>query len=136
MDGKKYEDLKVGDTASFCKTVSESDVYQFAGVTGDFNPVHVNKVAAEKSIFKGQIAHGILSAGIISAVIGTQLPGPGTIYLSQTVSFKRPVHFGDTLTATATVVEKCEKNRIRLHTDCTNQLGETVVDGEAVVIAP
>ena len=136
MEGKTYSRLTVGESASFSKTVSEYDVYQFAGVTGDFNPVHVNTVAAEDSQFKKRIAHGILSAGFVSTVIGTQLPGPGTIYLSQQLKFRKPVYFGDTITATVTVAEKLEKNRVCLRAVCRNQNGDIVSEGESVVIAP
>lgn len=136
MAGKNYLQIDIGDSASFSKTVTEYDVYQFAGVTGDFNPVHINAVAAEESQFKHRIAHGILSAGFISTVIGTELPGPGTIYLSQQLKFRRPVYLGDTITATVTVKEKLEKKRICLATICHNQHGEVVSEGESMVIAP
>lgn len=136
MNAKNYAQIGIGDSASFSKTVTEYDVYQFAGVTGDFNPVHVNTVAAEESQFKHRIAHGILSAGFVSTVIGTQLPGPGTIYLSQQLKFRRPVYFGDTITTTVTVAEKLEKKRVRLLAICRNQNGDVVSEGESVVIAP
>lgn len=129
----KYE---VGQSASFSKTVTEYDVYGFAGITGDMNPVHINAVEAEKSMFKKRIAHGILSVGFISTVLGQKLPGNGTIYLSQKVDFKKPVYIGDTVTATAEVVEVMEKGRLRLRTYVTNQDGDIVTDGEAIVIAP
>lgn len=131
-----YAEIKVGDKAFLEKTVSESDVYLFAGVTGDFNPAHVNEEAMKNSKFGGRIAHGMLSAGFISAILGMQLPGPGTIYLSQTLQFKAPVRIGDTVKTEAEVVEKLEKGRIKLRTTCSIQDGTVVADGEAMVIAP
>lgn len=137
MSGKTIDELGIGDTASFSKTVSESDVYLFAGVTGDFNPAHINESYAEATFFKTRIAHGILAAGFISAVLGTQLPGPGTIYLRQSLNFRAPVEIGDTITATVEVIEIVkEKKRVRLSTVCVNQEGTVVLDGEAVVSPP
>ncbi|HWR41369.1 MAG TPA: MaoC family dehydratase [Patescibacteria group bacterium] len=131
----KFADIQVGDKASFAKTVSEHDIYTFAGVTGDFNPVHVNAEFAKDSMFKERIAHGMLSAGFISAVLGTELPGVNTIYLSQELIFKAPVKIGDTVTATVEVIEKIEeKNRLVLKTTVTNQEGKVVTDGKAVVM--
>ena len=130
-----YEDIQIGDKASFTKTVSESDVYQFAGITGDFNPIHINSEYAKQTMFKERIVHGILTTGFISTVIGTKLPGPDTIYLSQKVDFKAPVKIGDTVTAEVEVLEKKDgKNIIRLRTIVKNQLDQIVVDGEAVVM--
>jgi 3-hydroxybutyryl-CoA dehydratase len=135
--GKSVSEMSVGDYAEFTKTVSESDVYQFAGVTGDFNPAHVNEEFAKGTMFKGRIAHGMLSAGFISAVLGTKLPGPGCIYLKQELSFLAPVKIGDTVTATVEVKELIsEKNRVVLRTLCKNQDGKEVLDGEAVMMAP
>jgi len=129
------DDLHVGDAAEMAKTVTESDITLFAGVTGDFNPVHVDAVAAERSMFGGRIAHGLLSAGFISAVIAMRLPGPGSIYLSQTLRFTKPVRIGDTVTARVEVLEViAAKRRVRLATTCRNQRGESVVEGEAVVM--
>ena len=137
MIGKTIEELKVGDTARFSKTVSESDVYLFAGVTGDLNPAHVNEDYAKDTFFKTRIAHGMLSASFISTVIGTLLPGPGTVYMRQEVSFLAPVKFGDTVTAIVEVVEiMADKKRVRLKTFCVNQANTTVVDGEALVSPP
>ncbi len=133
---KLYEDFVVGEKASFTKTVTEADVYGYAGITGDFNPAHVNKVAAENSMFKQRIAHGMLSAGFISAVLGTKLPGEGAIYISQELSFLAPVYFNDTITAEAEVVEKLEKGRLKVRTTCTNQDGTLVIDGHAVLMIP
>ena len=129
-----YEEIRIGDKASFTKTISESDVYQFAGITGDFNPVHVNSEFANQTIFKERIAHGLLTAGFISAVLGMKLPGPDTIYLSQKVDFKSPVKIGDTITAEVEVLEKKDpKKIIRLRTIVKNHLDVIVIDGEAVV---
>ena len=137
MIGKTIEELQVGDTAKFSKTVSESDVYLFAGVTGDLNPAHVNEDYAKNTFFETRIAHGMLSAGFISAVIGTMLPGPGTVYMRQEVRFLAPVRFGDTVTAVVEVAEIiADKKRVRLKTYCVNQENTTVVDGEALVSPP
>ena len=130
-------ELKIGDQASTAKTISESDVYLFAGITGDHNPAHVNEVYASQTRFGRRIAHGILSAGLISAVLAMKLPGPGTIYLGQELKFVRPVYFGDTITATCTVSELLpEKNSARLETVCTNQDGAVVIKGTATVMPP
>lgn len=132
--GHYLEDLKVGDTASFSKTVTEADIVLFAGVSGDTNPVHLDQEFAATTLFKGRIAHGMLSAGFISTVLGTKLPGPGTIYLSQSLKFKAPVRPGDTVKATVTISEIVpERKRVTLATVCT--VGDTVViDGEAVIM--
>lgn len=131
------EQLSIGQTASFSKTVTESDIYLFAGVTGDINPAHVNEAYASKTFFKGRIAHGMLSAGFISAVLGMQLPGPGTIYLEQNLRFLFPVRPGDTITATVEVVDlDPTKSTALLRTICTNQDGKQVVDGLAKVKPP
>jgi 3-hydroxybutyryl-CoA dehydratase len=127
--------LKVGDKASMSKTVTEFDVYTFAGVTGDFNPVHINKEFAKQTMFKERIAHGMLAAGFISAVLGTTLPGANTIYMGQELSFKAPVKIGDTVTATVEVIELIEaKNRVICRTTVTNQDGVLVVDGKATML--
>ena len=132
-----YDDLAVGQAAEFSKTVTEADVVLFAGITGDFNSVHVDEVSAAKSRFKGRIAHGLLSAGFISACIAMRLPGPGSIYLSQSLRFVRPVRIGDTVTARVEVAELVPaKRRVRLTTQCHNQEGELVIDGEATVQVP
>jgi 3-hydroxybutyryl-CoA dehydratase len=134
--GYFIEDLKPGLAASFGKTVTEADIAMFAGVSGDTNPVHLDQVFAEATPFKGRIAHGMLSAGFISAVLGTKLPGPGAIYMSQTLRFKAPVKIGDTVTATCTVTEIIpEKRRAILSTIC--KVGDTVViEGEAMIMVP
>ena len=137
MKGKTIHEIKVGDTAEFTKTITEADVVLFAGITGDFNPAHVNQVWAASTRFQGRIAHGMLSAGMVSAVLGMYLPGPGTIYLSQELRFLAPVHIGDTITARVEVQELVrEKNRVRLQTICQNQNGTVVVDGTAIVLPP
>ncbi len=137
MKGITIGEMKLGDSACFTKTISEADVYMYAGITGDFNPAHVNEVEAEKGLFGKRIAHGMLSAGLISAVLGTLLPGPGTIYMGQELRFTKPVCFGDTITATVTVAELIpEKNRAKLSTVCTNQHGDVVITGTATVMPP
>ena len=137
MPGKTIEQIKVGDTAEFSKTVSESDVYLYAGITGDLNPAHINETYAKDTFFKTRIAHGMLTAGFISRILGMQLPGPGTIYMRQSLNFLAPVRFGDTMTAKVEVIEIiAEKNRVRLKTTCTNQEGTVVLDGEAMVSPP
>jgi len=135
--GKTIDQIKVGDAEEFAKTVTDADVVLFAGVTGDLNPAHLNEPFAAGTFFKGRIAHGMLSAGFISAVIGTKLPGPGAIYMSQSLRFTAPVRIGDTITARAEVIEVIEeKNRVKLSTTCTNQDGTVVLDGEALVMPP
>ena len=137
MLGKFIEEIEVGDAAQFSKTISESDVYLFAGITGDFNPAHVNEEYAKNTFFKTRIAHGMLSAGLISTILGTKLPGPGTIYMKQELRFLAPVHIGDTISACAEVIEVIpEKNRVKLKTYCVNQENTTVLDGEAMVSPP
>ncbi|MCG6972227.1 MAG: MaoC family dehydratase [Desulfobacterales bacterium] len=137
MIGKTIDQLNVGDAAEFSKTVSESDIYQFAGITGDFNPAHMNEAYAKKTFFKTRIAHGMLSAGFISAVIGTKLPGTGSIYIKQDLNFLAPVRIGDTITARVEVIEIVDgKNRVRLKTVCVNQEDTQVLSGEAVVSPP
>lgn len=132
VNDRSFEEIQVGDKASFTKTISEADVYGFAGITGDFNPVHVNEEYASKSRFKKRIAHGMLTASFISTVIGTDLPGANTIYMSQEVKFTAPVFIGDTLTAEAEVLEKRDDKRIlTLKTTVVNQDGKVVVDGQA-----
>ena len=127
----------VGQAASVSRTISESDVYLFAGVTGDLNPAHTNEEYAKNTHFKTRIAHGMLSAGLISAVLGMHLPGPGTIYTGQTLKFLAPVHIGDTITATAEIKSlDLERNRVVLTTTCTNQEGTLVLSGEATALLP
>jgi 3-hydroxybutyryl-CoA dehydratase len=132
-----YDQLSLGDSATFSKTVTEFDVYGFAGISGDFNPAHVDAVQAGQGMFKQRIAHGILSGSFISTVLAMKLPGPGTIYVSQELQFRAPVFIGDTVTAKAELVEKLEPRKwARFRTTVTNQDGKLVVDGHAVVIPP
>ena len=131
----RIDEIQVGQVAEMAKTVTETDVTRFADVTGDFNPVHVDAEAAAQSRFGERIAHGMLSAGFISAVLGMRLPGTGSIYLSQSLRFTKPVRIGDTVTTRVEVLEViATKRRVRLATTCRNQNGETVVEGEAVVM--
>ena len=137
MIGRTYDQLEVGDSSEFSKTISEADVYMYAGISGDLNPAHINQVYAQGTFFKNRIAHGMLSASFISAVIGMQLPGPGTIYMGQNLQFLAPVRIGDTVTARVEVVEKIDdKKRVRLATTCTNQDGTLLISGEALVSPP
>ena len=126
----------VGQSAEMTKVFTEEDIFLFAGITGDRNPVHISKEFAEKTRFGERIAHGILTAGLISAVIGTKLPGPGCLYLSQTLSFLAPVKIGDEITARAEIVEVISEKRLRLRTQCTNQRNEVVLEGEAIIVPP
>jgi 3-hydroxybutyryl-CoA dehydratase len=136
MHGLFLEDLKVGMSAMFGKTVTEADIMAFAGVSGDTNPIHLHEGFAKTTRFGQRIAHGMLSGSFISTVIGTKLPGPGAIYVSQTMNFMAPVMIGETITAVATVTEIDDKRRrVTLKTQCLN--GEKVViDGEAIILAP
>ena len=135
--GKSIDQLKVGDSAEWSRTVTEDDIKLFAEATGDFNPVHLDQSYAEKTFFKGRIAHGLLSLGYISTVLGNILPGHGTIYISQEVKFLAPVKIGDTITAKVEVMEvNPDKNRVRFKTICLNQEGKIVLDGAAWVMPP
>jgi 3-hydroxybutyryl-CoA dehydratase len=128
--------FQVGDKASLSRLVTDADVQQFAAITGDTNPAHTDEAWASKTRFKTRIAHGILSAGYVSAVLGTKLPGPGTIYLSQTLRFTAPVKFGSTVTATVEVVEVVDGKKLRLQTTCADETGTVVLEGEALVYPP
>jgi len=135
MIGLTIEDIRVGDTAKVVRRVDDGDIASFVDAVGDYNPVHSDREYAATTMFKEPIAPGIWTAGLISAVIGTRLPGPGAIYLSQELKFLRPVLFDDVITARAEVIEVLrERNRIRLKTVCTNQRGEEVLTGEALVM--
>lgn len=137
MLGKTITELRIGDSAEFTKTIGESDIYLFAGITGDFNPAHIDEEYSKNTFFKSRIAHGILLAGFISTVIGYHLPGPGSIYLGQNLKFKAPARIGDTVTAKGVVKEIIEgKNRVILETTCTNQDGVLLLDGQATVSPP
>lgn len=135
--GRVARELTVGEKASRTRVVSEGDLALFAGATGDLNPIHFDQPYAEGTFFRGRIAHGILSAGLVSAVIGNQLPGLSTIYVSQTLRFLAPVRPGDEVTAEVEVLEvDVERNRVRLRTTCVTQDGTVALDGEAVVMPP
>ena len=133
----RFDELVVGQAATMERTVTDGDVVAYAGITGDDNPVHLDEAAGARSRFGGRVAHGMLSAGYISAAIGTRLPGPGSIYLGQTLKFTAPVRIGDTVTTRVEVLELVpEKRRVKLATRCANQRGETVIEGEALVLVP
>jgi 3-hydroxybutyryl-CoA dehydratase len=137
MVGITIGDLKLGDSAFFQKTITDADVLLFAGVTGDMNPVHINDVYAQTSMFKKRIVHGGLVSSLFSTVLGTQLPGMGTIYLEQNSRFTKPVYLQDTIKAVVEVEEiNLEKNRVKLKTTAYNQNGEAVVIGYATVMPP
>ena len=134
--GMTIAQLSPGMTAELSHTVTEADIQGFARVTGDTNPVHMDEAYAQASMFKGRIAHGMLSAGFISAVLGTKLPGPGAIYMSQTMFFKAPVRIGDTVVTRVTVKEViADKKRVRLDTVCLVN-DKPVLDGEALLMVP
>ena len=131
----RFEELTVGQSATYTRRIGEREIRRFAEVSGDDNPMHLDPAFGARTRFGGVIAHGILTAGLISTVVGTRLPGPGAIYLSQSLRFLRPVRPGDTLTARVEVVELIpERRRVRLATTCTNQDGDVVLDGEALVL--
>src|ERR1700722_4877918 len=134
--GRFFEDLKVGQTASLGKTITEADILLYAAVSTDTNPIHIDAEAAKSSLFGERIAHGMLSAGLISAVLGTRLPGPGSLYMRQSLRFAAPVKIGDTVKATATITAlNADKKRATLSTVCT--VGDEVgIDGEAYVQFP
>ncbi len=136
LHGFYYEDLKAGMSAVYSKTITDADIVAFAGVSGDTNPLHLSKTFGEASMFEGCIAHGMLSASFISTLVGTKLPGPGSIYMGQSLKFMAPVRVGDTVIARASVRElNDEKNRIVLDTVCT--VGdEVVIEGEAMIKVP
>ena len=127
---------KIGEFAEMSKIITEEDIFLFAGITGDRNPMHVSREFAAQTRFGERIAHGILVAGLISAVIGMKLPGPGCIYVSQTLNFLGPVKIGDEITARAEVAEVISEKRLRLKTQCVNQKKEVVLEGEAIIVPP
>jgi 3-hydroxybutyryl-CoA dehydratase len=136
MNGLYLEDLKVGMSAMFGKTVTEADIMAFAGVSGDTNPIHLHDGFARSTRFGQRIAHGMLSGSLISAVLGTKLPGPGSVYLAQTMNFMAPVLIGETITAVATITAIDEKRRrVILKTQCFNG-DKVVIDGEATILVP
>jgi 3-hydroxybutyryl-CoA dehydratase len=134
--GYYLEDLSTGMTAAYAKTVTDADVVLFAGITGDSNPVHLDQEFAKKTLFEGRIAHGMLTASFISTVLGTKLPGPGCIYVSQNLKFKAPVRIGDTVRARVTITAiNQERGRVTVETVCC--VGDTVViEGEAELLVP
>lgn len=132
---RPYEEIEIGETASITKMISEADVVNYAGIIGDFNPIHINPEYAKTTRFGQRIAHGMLTASFISTLVGCCIPGINALYLSQEVKFVKPVFLGDTITATAEVIEKIDaKRRIVMKTVITNQHGEVVIDGKAVAM--
>ncbi|MBA3527256.1 MAG: MaoC family dehydratase [Pseudomonadota bacterium] len=129
-------EYRVGQSAEFTKTITEADLTLFAGISGDFNPYHVDAVTAEASRFGGRVVHGMLTSSLICTVLGMRLPGPGTIHLEQQLRFLAPVRPGDTVTARVHVLEVLPRNRLRVRTECVLQDGTVAVDGLALVIAP
>ncbi|XMB68043.1 MaoC family dehydratase [Mycoplasmatota bacterium zrk1] len=136
MIGKRISELSVGDFETFKKKITEKEVELFGEVSGDMNPAHFDSEYASKTIFKKRIAHGMLCASLFSTILGTKLPGYGTIYLSQEVRFLAPVYLGDELTAKVIVKEILEKNRVKMETITTNQDGVVVIEGNALVMPP
>ncbi|TGN20604.1 MaoC family dehydratase [Leptospira idonii] len=135
--GKTYEEIQIKDSAQFTKTITETDVYLFAGISGDFNPLHVDEEYAKNTQFGTRIAHGGLAASLLAPVLGMKLPGLGTVALETTTKFRKPVYFGDTITCKVEVVEKVEKLKaIRMKVTWTNQKNEVVSKGESLVIPP
>ena len=136
LDGHYFEDLEVGMTDVYSRTITESDIVLFCGISGDTNPLHLNKEYAARTRFRGVIAHGMLPASLISAVLGTKLPGPGAIYVSQNCRFRAPVRAGDTVVARATVTELVAgKHHAHLETTCSVG-GRVVIEGEATLLVP
>jgi len=136
VQGLMFEEIEIGASAERAHTVTEADIQAFADVSGDHNPVHLDAAYAETTMFKGRIAHGMLSAAYISATIAGELPGPGAVYISQSLSFRRPVRIGDKVVTRVTVVAiDEEKARVTLKTECLVET-KAVVEGEAVVMVP
>lgn len=137
IENRTFDEIQIGETASIEHTITRRDIDLFGIVSGDVNPAHFDEEYAASGMFGKTIAHGMLSGALISTVLGMHLPGPGTIYLSQSLRFRRPVYIGDTLTVSATVTEKkADKKRVVLDCACVNQDGDTVTVGTAEVIAP
>ncbi|MGP4108070.1 MaoC family dehydratase [Virgibacillus sp. L01] len=129
--------FEIGQTAQFSRTVTETDFIMFAGLSGDYNPIHTDQEYAENTFFGGRISHGLLTASMLSRLLGMHLPGPGSIYVSQSLTFTKPVYIGDTITAYAEVVKIDEDSRLlTVQTTCRNQSGSTVLDGEGVMKLP
>ncbi len=131
-----YREIKVGQKAFVEKTITETDVYLYAGISGDFSWLHVNEMRAVGGHFKTRVVHGILLLGLISNVVGNRLPGAGTIYETQSAHFLRPCFFNDTIRAQVEVIELMPRGRVRLSTTCWNQHGDLIIDGEAIAIPP
>ncbi|KAG1649460.1 (R)-specific enoyl-CoA hydratase [Nymphon striatum] len=137
IENKTFDEIKVGDSAELTRKLKLEDIELFAVMSGDVNPAHVDAEFAKSDVFHKVIAHGMWGGALISAVLGTELPGPGTIYLNQNLNFRRPVGLGDTVTVRVTVKEKAaEHQRVTLECLCLNQSGETVIEGQALVMAP
>lgn len=133
----RYDDFQVGRAAAFSKTITEADVVLYAGITGDTNPAHVDREFAARGFFGERVAHGLLTAGLVSTVVGTRLPGPGCVFVSLSIRFTKPVPIGDTITARVEVAARMEdRRRLTLETICTNQDGDRVLEGEAEVLIP
>ena len=136
MIKKRFEEIQIGDKATFSKTMTESDIFAFSAITGDFNPIHVNVEFAKESVFKQRVVHGMLTAGLVDQTL-THIGGAGNIHLSQFVKFMAPVHIGDTMTVLSEVVSKdAAKNRVTVKSTVTNQAGKTVLEGEALIMIP
>lgn len=135
--GKSYEELEIGDTARVSKTITETDVYLFAGISGDFNPMHVDEEYSKTTSFKSRVAHGPLTQALAAPLVGMKLPGLGTIAVEFSTKFKAPVYFGDTITVTGEIGEKIEKKKwVRVDLTWSNQKGIVVAEGAAVVSPP
>jgi acyl dehydratase len=137
LENITFDELAIGQTAEYSKTLSEADMILFAAVSGDINPLHLDAEYASTTMFRERIAHGMYTGGLISAALAMKLPGPGTVYLGQNMEFKRPVKLGDTITVHLEVLEKVAgKNIVTLSTTATNQEGKPVVTGTATIMAP
>ncbi len=137
ITNKTFDEITIGDCATLARTLTKQDIQMFAAVTGDMNPAHLDEAYAKTDIFHEIVGHGMWTASMFSVLLGMQLPGPGTLYLGQTLKFLKPVHLGDTITAMVKAVAKDDKHKhITFQTLCTNQDGQTVLEGEALVLAP
>ncbi len=136
LENRTYDELNVGDSASLTRTLTKDDIDAFAILSGDVNPAHLDEAYARETPFQKVIAHGMWGGTLISTLLGTKLPGPGTIYVGQSLRFMRPVNLGDILTVTVTVKEKKPKNMVTLSCESTNQQGKVVITGEAEIMAP
>lgn len=136
IENRTFDEIEVGESAALERTLSWKDIELFAVMSGDVNPAHVDPEYARDDMFHRIVAHGMWGAALISTLLGTRLPGPGAIYLGQTLSFRRPVSIGDTITVSVTVASKEPHHRVLLDCRCVNQMGETVIDGTATVLAP